>query len=172
MQRRTVLSLLVASALAPAAFAEAYRSLDWAELMPPGETESLLRSRMFMLTRGPQHGLLGDTVEDLGSIQPGTFRTVAALDGAKVRLKGFFVPLDVGAGKTSSFLLVPYFGACIHAPPPPPNQTVHVVADKPQAVRSLSRAIEVSGVLAARNNSSAMGDTAYRLTLHKLTWLG
>lgn len=171
MQRRAVLSLL-AAAVAPYAHADAYRVVDWDELMPPGETETLLRSRMFMLTRGPQHGLLGDETQDLASIQPGTFRTVAALDGAKVRLKGFFVPLDVGAGKAVSFLLVPYFGACIHAPPPPPNQTVHVVSDKPQAVRSLSRAVEVSGLLSTRNNSSSMGDTAYRLALHKLTWLG
>ena len=51
---------------------------------------------------------------------------VKALDGQSVSLPGFVVPLEGDSELITEFLLVPYFGACIHVPPPPPNQLVHV----------------------------------------------
>jgi len=43
-----------------------------------------------------------------------------------IKLDGFIAPLTQNNGKISEFLLVPYFGACIHVPPPPVNQTILV----------------------------------------------
>ena len=57
-----------------------------------------------------------------GSVTPG----LAAVDGQVVALPGYLVPLDDDLEKASEFLLVPYFGACVHLPPPPENQIVHV----------------------------------------------
>ncbi len=51
---------------------------------------------------------------------------VQTLDGQNVRIPGYLLPLDASGGKVTEFLLVPYVGACIHAPPPPANQIVHV----------------------------------------------
>ncbi|MFP3457944.1 DUF3299 domain-containing protein, partial [Psychrobacter sp. SIMBA_152] len=51
---------------------------------------------------------------------------VEALDGKKVRIPGYVVQLEGDADNVTEFLLVPYFGACIHVPPPPPNQIIHV----------------------------------------------
>ncbi len=51
---------------------------------------------------------------------------VKELDGRQVRLAGYLLPLEITEGKVTQFLLVPYVGACIHVPPPPPNQIVHV----------------------------------------------
>ena len=48
------------------------------------------------------------------------------LDGQEVRIPGYLLPLETTAGRVTEFLLVPYVGACIHVPPPPPNQIVHV----------------------------------------------
>lgn len=48
------------------------------------------------------------------------------LDGQDVRIPGFIVPLEDFASNVSEFLIVPYVGACVHVPPPPPNQLVHV----------------------------------------------
>ena len=43
-----------------------------------------------------------------------------------VRIPGYIVPLEFDEGQiVTKFLLVPYFGACIHMPPPPPNQTIY-----------------------------------------------
>lgn len=52
--------------------------------------------------------------------------TLEELDGKAVRVPGFIVPLDDFAEEVTEFLLVPYFGACVHLPPPPPNQMVFV----------------------------------------------
>ena len=46
--------------------------------------------------------------------------------GQSVRLPGYVVPLEDLAAGIKEFLLVPYFGACVHSPPPPANQIVHV----------------------------------------------
>jgi hypothetical protein len=50
----------------------------------------------------------------------------AALNGKKIRLPGYLLPLEFEERKVTEFLLVPWIGACIHTPPPPPNQIVHV----------------------------------------------
>ena len=51
---------------------------------------------------------------------------VKELDGQHVRMPGYLLPLEITDGNVTQFLLVPYVGACIHVPPPPPNQIVHV----------------------------------------------
>ncbi|MCB1814569.1 MAG: DUF3299 domain-containing protein, partial [Candidatus Competibacteraceae bacterium] len=51
---------------------------------------------------------------------------VDQLDGRDVRIPGFLLPLNYEGEKVTEFLLVPVVGACIHVPPPPPNQMVHV----------------------------------------------
>ena len=48
------------------------------------------------------------------------------LNGQQVRLAGYVLPLGTGGEKTTEFLLVPWVGACIHTPPPPPNQMIHI----------------------------------------------
>jgi hypothetical protein len=50
------------------------------------------------------------------------------LDGKPVRMPGYLLPLEFNGEKVSEFLLVPYTGACIHTPPPPPNQIVYVTS--------------------------------------------
>lgn len=53
------------------------------------------------------------------------------LDGKRVELSGYLLPLDFSGKSVSEFLLVPYIGACIHTPPPPPNQIVHAISKTP-----------------------------------------
>ena len=52
------------------------------------------------------------------------------LDGESVRIPGYLLPLEFDGDQVTEFLLVPYVGACIHVPPPPPNQIVHVKTEK------------------------------------------
>src|SRR5688572_7078986 len=52
--------------------------------------------------------------------------TLKALDGKRIRMPGFIVPLDDADEEGAEFLLVPYYGACVHTPPPPPNQMAFV----------------------------------------------
>lgn len=73
----------------------------------------------------------------------------AVLDGQTVRLPGYVLPLEITGKKVTEFLLVPWVGACIHTPPPPPNQIVHVKADAPFEVTSLFAPVWVTGRLSA-----------------------
>jgi hypothetical protein len=66
-------------------------------------------------------------------------RAVSELDGMEIKMPGFVLPLEFAGRKVTEFLLVPWIGACIHTPPPPPNQIVHVVLDEKQAFESKGR---------------------------------
>ena len=89
--------------------------------------------------------------------------TVAAMDGATVKLPGYLVPLEETKSGLKEFLLVPYFGACIHTPPPPANQIVHVLATKPVKGFRTMDTVWVSGTLSTRRQDSMMGTSGYRM---------
>jgi hypothetical protein len=83
------------------------------------------------------------------------------MSGARVRLPGYVVPLEEVKGELKEFLLVPYFGACIHSPPPPANQIVHVKAQAPLKGWRTMDAVWVSGTLQAARADTAMGASGY-----------
>lgn len=87
----------------------------------------------------------------------------ASMAGRAVRLPGYLVPLEEVDGRISEFLLVPYFGACIHTPPPPANQIVHVLPKTPLRKMKAMDAVWVRGTLQVERNDSAMGTSGYRM---------
>lgn len=89
---------------------------------------------------------------------------VPALDGQRVKLPGFVVPLEMDAKKIEQFLLVPYYGACIHVPPPPANQTIHVVTGDGKAFEGqLFDVVWVTGTMRVERLSSELAEAGYRL---------
>ena len=72
------------------------------------------------------------------------------LDGALARLPGYLLPLEFSGTQVSEFLLVPWVGACIHTPPPPPNQIVHVKLDQPFEFKHAFDAVWVIGRIATK----------------------
>ena len=85
------------------------------------------------------------------------------MDGVAVRIPGYLVPLEDNKSGLKEFLLVPYFGACIHTPPPPANQIIHVRPQKPpKGFRSMDT-VWVSGTLKTLRSDSYMGSSAYRM---------
>ncbi len=79
-----------------------------------------------------------------------------SVDRQVVRLPGYVLPLEFSGKQVTEFLLVPWVGACIHTPPPPPNQIVHVVADKPFDVSGMYDAVWVTGRMAARAGKKSL----------------
>ena len=139
-----------------------YRELRWDDLMPK-EWDPTKR------LRNQDGSLLSDLdpqakkmLEDLRAIWDNA-PTVSALDGAFVKLPGYVVPLDEVDGALIEFLLVPYFGACIHTPPPPANQIVHVIPEKPVKGFGAMATVWVSGRMSTRRQDSPMGASGYRL---------
>jgi hypothetical protein len=89
---------------------------------------------------------------------------VASLDGQGVRLSGYVVPLKHEGTRVSEFLLVPYVGACIHVPPPPLNQIVHVTTKNPIKVKGLFAAVTVTGIMSTQPSDTELAETGYRIT--------
>ncbi len=88
---------------------------------------------------------------------------VPELDGQLVRIPGYLLPLEFSGKEVTEFLLVPYVGACIHSPPPPPNQIVHVKAEKPFANLAVFAPIWVTGkmsITSARKSLSLVDGAA------------
>jgi hypothetical protein len=85
------------------------------------------------------------------------------IDGASVRIPGYLVPLADTKSGMKEFLLVPYFGACIHTPPPPANQIIHVTPQKPPKGFHSMDTVWVSGTLKALRTDSYMGSSGYRM---------
>jgi len=78
------------------------------------------------------------------------------LNGALVRIPGYVLPLEYKGKQVSEFLLVPWVGACIHTPPPPPNQIVHVVPTKPFESTGMFAAVWVTGQLNAASSKRSL----------------
>lgn len=85
-------------------------------------------------------------------------------NGKVVKIPGFVVPLEGNADATTAFLLVPYFGACIHVPPPPPNQIVYVKFSQGVPIDNISDAIWVVGTLSTEGWQGEIATVGYTLT--------
>lgn len=86
------------------------------------------------------------------------------LDGEAVRLPGFVVPLEDDTEDTSSFLLVPYYGACVHVPPPPANQTVYVLTQADGKERpGLFDVVWVTGTMSVKRIANDIAEAGYTL---------
>jgi hypothetical protein len=108
----------------------------------------------------PRADALMDKLETLWAEAP----VVPELDGQTVKLPGFVVPLTTDAAEIREFLLVPYFGACIHVPPPPPNQTVYVVTSDDGAYRGeLFDTVWVEGTMHVEQFTDDLGNAGYRI---------
>ncbi|MET0544467.1 MAG: DUF3299 domain-containing protein [Variovorax sp.] len=95
--------------------------------------------------------------------------TNPAMNNVDVKIPGFLVPLEEKNGQVSEFLLVPYFGACIHTPPPPANQIIHVqTSNATKGLRAMDT-IWVTGRMQTRRNDSMMGASGSHVTADSVT---
>ena len=90
---------------------------------------------------------------------------LAALDGKLVKVPGFTVTLEDWASSAKEFLLVPYVGACIHMPPPPPNQLVYIAMENDKwAFLNGWNPVWVEGVLKIEMTKSVYGYVGFTIT--------
>jgi hypothetical protein len=101
-------------------------------------------------------GLLAKRVEITAKNQAQSTSANPALDGRLIRMPGYLLPLEFSGKDVTEFLLVPWVGACIHTPPPPPNQIVLVKADKPVGNVSMFMPIWVTGRMSTKPTKSSL----------------
>ena len=94
-----------------------------------------------------------------------TAPTEPSMNDTRIRIAGFVVPLEAEGGQIREFLLVPYFGACIHTPPPPANQIIHVTSATPIKGFRTMDPMWASGTLRTAISDTAMGTSGYRMEL-------
>ncbi|WP_084398580.1 DUF3299 domain-containing protein [Henriciella aquimarina] len=144
--------------------------IGWEELMPEGEEERFAELYQQQMARAYSKGISEGSSADT-AVQIGTFNTVdeimgQAADGMKIRLPGYTVPFEYGKNaEINEFLLVPYYGACLHAPPPPPNQTVFVKTEDAIQLKDLSQAVWIEGTLRVQKQTSDLADAAYTIEM-------
>lgn len=145
----------------PAALQAPFRTAAWEELVPK-EWDPLKRLRALKpdgLREGdPREFALMKEMREMWDNAP----TRSDLNGARLRLSGYVVPLEYSRAEIKEFLLVPYFGACVHSPPPPANQIVHVVLAAPTPLRMM-HAVWVSGTLRTGRQNSPWGMSGYTM---------
>lgn len=147
-----------ASAAFVSARKDGARMIDWDALLPEKE-----RANFSAEPPPPLHDYLGE--RGAAARQTGSAAVNNKLSETKVKIPGFVVPLVVNDnGMVSEFFLVPYFGACIHVPPPPPNQIVYVkLSGSGVRLGSSEDAYWVTGTLHAQTNGTSLAKAAYTL---------
>ena len=140
----------------------AYRDIRWEELVPKDwdPMKSLRAKNLDGLSDADPRSM--DMMRELREIFDHA-PTDPKMNGAVGRLPGYVVPLESGSGGLKEFLLVPYFGACIHTPPPPANMIVHVVLAKPLTGFRSMDAVWVSGARRTARRDTSMGVSAYAM---------
>ena len=150
--------------------------LKWADLMPPAPPKA---AKPFFSGRAPLDPMAPPTHEQsvpegrwLGggqrqaSVAP--VPVVESLNGRRVQLGGYVVPLDFDAATVKEFLLVPFVGACIHVPPPPANQIVYVQAPKGFKVKSLFEPVYVIGKMSTQPSFTGLADAGYTIEAERV----
>ena len=145
-----------------------YRETRWEELIPP--------------SWHPENAFAGLDINALSDDDP---RAVKAMEnflaewskapanpnmqGKMIRLPGFVAPLDwESSDGIKEFLLVPYFGACIHVPPPPANQIVYITMDRPLPGLENMAAIWVYGTISLERHEGDVGTSGYAMRVDRI----
>jgi hypothetical protein len=134
--------------------------IGWEDLVPDGGGVELSRLRQLGIV---QHGEMSTPFE-----QEMSGEVTTEFDGKRVRIPGYMVPLDLTSAGVTSFLLVPYVGACIHVPAPPPNQLVFVTTDDPYESDGLFEPIWVTGTMTTSATETQFAEVGYSITADRI----
>ena len=155
LSRRTLIKISTAIiALPRVVSAAAPREITWDDLIPPGVPYSEIIAEGELDEENDYSRPIFD--ENSTKLNP-------ALADAYIKMPGFIIPIDISGDGVTSFILVPYVGACIHVPPPPPNQLVFVTTKVPWPSERLWEAVWVTGTMQNKVQYTEVADTGYEL---------
>jgi len=156
-----------------------YQEIEWIALIPEDDLAALLDppEYIFNIEDGSeQDSVAALSQQDVTDEKTKRFqqaltstRIVQAFDGKAIRIPGFIVPLESEEQlKVTEFFIVPYFGACLHLPPPPPNQIIYATHAPGVELNSLTQPFWFSGKLKIEHTENGSGASAYRLLLDEV----
>lgn len=160
LTRRTFVATGLAGSFLPtASMASSATEITWDDLIPPGVPYSEI------IAEG-ELDEVNDTWRPV--FDANATKLNQSLHGKRIRMPGFIIPLEQGSEGVTEFVLVPYVGACIHTPPPPPNQLVLVRAIDPWPIADLWDAVWVEGLMSTQLMTTEVAETGYALTADKI----
>lgn len=160
LSRRKLVAAAIAFSAAPrAGFASSPRVVTWEDLIPPGVPYSEIIGEGEMDERADRW---------LPEFDENATKLNKELDGAYIKLPGYALPIDMSTAGVSSFIMVPYVGACIHTPPPPANQLVFVETATPWPSDKLWDPVWVTGVMRHDLQYTTIADIGYAMTAEKI----
>lgn len=157
--------------------ASAFMAAEWVDLMPKDDLDSLLNPPSYIddIVENSEEDQLNNTIkneidkneEDRYQQALASTRVIPEVDGAAIRIPAFIVPLEFDdEQRVTQFFMVPFFGACIHLPPPPPNQTIYVNYPQGFTLESLVDAYWISGILKTSLVENELAIAAYSMEVH------
>ena len=158
-RRKLITSALASAALPRAALAKTPTEITWDDLIPPGVPYSEIVAAGEM-----------DETNDIWQpvFDENATKLNPVLDRAYIKMPGYIIPIDQSIDGVTSFVLVPYVGACLHTPPPPANQLVFVTTNKPWPSDNLWNAIWVTGQMQHELQSTEVAETGYLLKAEEM----
>ncbi len=154
----------------------AFKQIEWTELLPKDDLEALLNPPSYVndVTDGSSDDWITNDLKS--TVTPAlddayqqalvSARIVPEMDGKAVRLPGFIVPIEFDDNQSiTQFFFVPFFGACLHLPPPPPNQIIFVDYPEGFQIEALYEPFWVSGVINTASVENDIATAAYTMRM-------
>lgn len=153
-----------------------YVTIQWTDLLPQDEVDILSNPPDYLndiedgsaedQLNSPMNNSIVVEMEDRYQQALVSTRVKSEMDGRAVRIPGFIVPIEFNGEQTiTEFFLVPYFGACLHMPPPPPNQIIYVKSAEGLKLEALYYPFWISGDLKASMVENDMATAAYSMEM-------
>ena len=152
-----------------------FKTVKWLELMPKRDLDTLRNPPDYLMNT--DEGSMDDeipnelrnlpkSVQDEYQRALTSMEVIEEMNNQAIRIPGFVVPLEFNEEKKiTQFFLVPYFGACIHLPPPPPNQIIFVTFNKGIELRELLDPVWISGILQTSHFENEVAISAYSMKM-------
>jgi len=180
-------SLALALLLGSMAQAKDYQSVEWIDLLPPEDLEALSNPPSNLAGLTDEEASIDDFASSVGqaianSVSPfeqeqspyyqalSSAKVIESFNGKDVRIPGFIVPIEFDNDqRVTEFFLVPYFGACIHYPPPPPNQIIYTKYPKGIELEALYDPFWIEGKITTSLLENELATSAYALDADDIT---
>ncbi|HAM47141.1 MAG TPA: hypothetical protein DCO73_05355 [Alphaproteobacteria bacterium] len=142
----------------------------WEDLTPPLSDDArqavqTLNEKFDQLSQQEAEALIAIVAENGNQV-------ITRFDGQKISIRGYLVPLDFSTKKATEFVLVPFLGACIHVPPPPPNQIILVSYDAGIPMQEIEDVIfhsfTVTGILNSKAQETELAEVGYTMTASRI----
>ena len=152
---------------------KSYKMIQWVELMPKEDADALYNTPEAILDipEELENKISKAALDSLIKAQDSEYQkalssknVIKEFDHQNIKIPGFVVPVEINdAGRTTGFFIVPYFGACLHYPPPPPNQTIYAEYIQGFDIREIYKPFFFKGEITISNNKNKIAESAYLL---------